>query len=292
MLYLELLKETLSVIFITIFVTLAIYILIFWLLRRYNKYNVRNFWFILCSIPFIPFMFFELSFYMASVKVENNIVEPARSYACSIAQTVDSYNTVVSDAVVGTLNNFISENSSKVQEKVVEGSKNVVGDINNTIKTTSVNFIDSCTIDDSLGINQDALVETVENIIDSVSNNAINVATSIEEDVINQATTLVTESATNVVSETVQLLPQNIVAELKIKFPALALFLTDNGIDGDTSEEIVDSIFGKVKDAIKSFRIQRVLSLLKFAFVFIGLSLFFGWRKQKCKAKKRLMSEQ
>ena len=115
---------------------------------------------------------------------------------------------------------------------------------------------------------------------------------TIEEDVINQATTLVTESATNVVSETVQLLPQNIVAELKIKFPALALFLTDNGIDGDTSEEIVDSIFGKVKDAIKSFRIQRVLSLLKFAFVFIGLSLFFGWRKQKCKAKKRLMSEQ
>lgn len=291
MLYLELLKETLSVIFISVFVTLAIYILIFWLLRRYNKYNVRNFWFILCSIPFIPFAFFELSFYMASVKVENNIVEPARAYACSIAQTVDSYNTVVSDAVVGTINNFISENSRKVQEKVAEGITDVVENINNKVKTTLVNYVDSFTIDDSLGINQDELVEIVDNI-DSVSNNAIYIATSFEEDVISKTTTLVTESATNVVTETVQLLPPNIVAELKVRFPALALFLTDKGIDGDTSEEIIDSIFGKVKYAIKLFRFQRVLSLLKFALVFIGLSLFFGWRKQKNKAKKILISEQ
>ena len=290
MLGLELLMESLSVVFFSLLATLVIYVLIFWLLKRHNKYNVRNFWFILCSIPFIPYLFLQLSLYMACIKVENNIIEPARTYACSFAQKVDSYITVASDAVVGTINDVVSENSNKVKEIVTEEITNVIVNTKDSLKTTLADGVESHAIADSLGVNQDVLVKTVDILVDSLSDNTINVATSIGEDVINQTSNLVTESATNVVNQTAKLLPTNLIAELKDKFPSLALFLSDKGIIGDNSEEIVDSIFRIVKDAIKVFRVLRVLSLIKVTVVFIGLSLFFGWWKKKRKAKKMLMT--
>ncbi|MBR5332802.1 MAG: hypothetical protein IKV32_05875 [Muribaculaceae bacterium] len=200
MLYLELLRGTLSVIIFSIFITLVIYFFVLWGLKKINKYNVRNFWFIICSIIFIPFLFFELSLYFAGSKVEENFVSPAHEYARSLAEKVDIYTSTAANTVNGTVDNFTSSKE--------------------------------------------------------------------------------------------ELLPTNIVSELKKKYPKLSIFLTDKGINGDSSEDIITSIFGKVEDAITNFKLQRVFAIVKFAIVFIGFSLFFGWRKKKRKEKKQLLSSQ
>jgi hypothetical protein len=85
-------------------------------------------------------------------------------------------------------------------------------------------------------------------------------------------------------------LPTNIVGELKNKFPSLSLFLTDKGIDGDTGEEIVASMFNKVTLAITQFKHSRILSLLKCILIFAALSLLSGWCKQKRISRKKEIS--
>lgn len=128
-----------------------------------------------------------------------------------------------------------------------------------------------------------AVNKTVDNF---VSKKAEEVKDEIGDEIVDCTVGLIKESTTGVVSETMNLMPTNLVSELKEKFPALSIFLTDQDINGDTCEEIINSIFNKVTNAIDSFKITRILTLLKYTIFFVLLSLFCGWRKTKRKQKK------
>jgi hypothetical protein len=245
MIYFELLKEALSVVIISVLVTIVVYIVLCWLLAKWNKYNIRNLWFILGSIIFIPFMLWELSLFLACSKVDRTLMEPAHTYACSLAHGIDNYSTEAPKAINGVIENFISAKGGKAKKIIT----NKLSGVFNKAKGG---------------------LEIVAAQTDNILNNTIGYAT---------------EAATTAVGNTMESLPKNIVAELKEKFPALSIFLTDHGIDGENSEEIIESIFSKINDAIESFKTKRLWALGKFAIVFIPLSVFFGWHKKKRKTE-------
>ena len=284
MLYLELLKETLSVVVISILATLVLYILMCWILSKFNKYNVKNFAFIFCSFLFIPFMLYELSLFFAGNKVERTLVEPARKYAQTIAYGVDTYTSVVSETVNKAVDSFVSKKVEEVKDKMGDEIENIIVDANDTL--TKIVDNTQLFLSDSLRINADVVGMSINCAIDSLSSNTINAAVSKIGDIVDCTAGVIKESTAGAVSETMNLIPANLVSKLKEKFPALSIFLTEQGINGDTCEEIINSVFNKMTDAINSFKISRILTLLKYTIFFVLLSLFCGWRKTKRKQRQ------
>lgn len=141
MLYFELLKETISVIGYSVLLSLICYVLLAWLLWKQNKYNLKNAWFILGSIVLVPFLFFEMSFYLAAEKVNNCMVEPAKQYACSFVSKIDTYSETIPTFVNGVVENVVAEKTENIKQKVSESVTSAVGVVQDSLKMAINNGI-------------------------------------------------------------------------------------------------------------------------------------------------------
>ena len=284
MLYFELLRETISVIGFSLLLTIFLYVLLSILLWKQNKYNLKNIWFFLGSIILVPFVFFELSLYLAANKVDNKIVEPAQEYACSFASKIDNYSTIVPSAVNRVVEKVVNEKSETIKQKTSEELSSIINEVHDSLNASVTQKIAQMT--DSLGDVPMLIGETVENSIDILSDSALNLTVSNNTKAIDETTELIVDFTTGSIDKAMDKLPTNLVGELKNKFPALSIFLTDKGIEGENSEEIVSSVFNKATLAIQHFKQSRMKVVIKFILTFTILSLLLGTWKQKCKAKK------
>lgn len=284
MLYFELLRETLSVIGGALVSALIVYIVLSILLWKQNKYNLKNIWFVLGSIALVPFLFFELSFYLAARKVDNKIVEPAKAYACSFVAKIDNYTTTVPAAINNFVGNAVSEKSGYLKKKTEEELTSILNQTHDSLESILNHQILS--ISDSVNSISTLVCENVENIIDTLSESALELTIDKSSEVIDNAAEFIVVSTDQTIDISMQMLPTNLVGELKNKFPALSLFLTDQGIDGDSGEEIVSSLFDKANVAIKHFKRSRMVALIKFVLIFTVVSLLLGFWKEKRKAHK------
>ena len=286
MLYFELLKETISVIGYSVLLSLICYVLLAWLLWKQNKYNLKNAWFILGSIVLVPFLFFEMSFYLAAEKVNNCMVEPAKQYACSFVSKIDTYSETIPTFVNGVVENVVAEKTENIKQKVSESVTSAVSVVQDSLKMAINNGI--AKVADSLS--HVVYSKIVESAVDTLAESMIKSNESKVYQIIDKTTCTIELSAEHIINKSTDILPTNIVGELKKKFPSLSLFLTDKGIDGDTGEEIVASMFNKVTLAITQFKHTRILSLLKCILIFAALSLLSGWCKQKRISRKKEIS--
>ena len=284
MFYLELLKGAISVLGSSILFAVLAYALIFLVLVIVNRSYVKTAWFIVCSVIFLPFAFVQLSLYSATKKIEQGIVPSAYSYACSLANKVDTYSAsapgTINDAVGRAVSDEVENVKKKYADKITSIVKEKRDNLDNLVEHAEKYGLDS------LGVNTELLAESV-NVVDSFSNAAVEMAVATTNAVIDEAAGMITKTTGQVITETMPLHPVNIVDELKDKYPALSMFITDKGIEGDTNEEVINSIFDKIYSAIESFKTRRLLSIIRFALLFMVLSLFFGWRKQKREAKEK-----
>lgn len=88
--YFSLITSSILVVVWAILATIALYLIVLFALRYFNKYNVRNTWFILLSVFAIPFFVIEFSMAFALLKVKNTVVVEAQNYACSLAEQIDN----------------------------------------------------------------------------------------------------------------------------------------------------------------------------------------------------------
>ena len=284
MLYFELLRETLSVIGISLLLTILIYLLLSILLWKQNKYNLKNIWFIVGSIILVPFVFFELSLYLAANKVDNKIVESAQEYACSFASKIDNYSTIVPSAVNRAVEKVVNEKSEIIKQKTTEDLSLIINEVHDSLNTSAIQK--SAQMADSLGNVSMSIGKTVENSIDILSDSVLDLTVSSSSKAIEETKELIVDFTIDTVDKTMDKLPTNLVGELKNKFPALSIFLTDKGIEGENSEEIVSSVFNKATLAIKHFQRSRMIVVIKFILTFTIVSLLLGTWKKKRKAKK------
>lgn len=282
MLYIELLKETLSVIGYSLFLTVFCYVLLSWLLWKQNKYNIKNVWFIIGSVVLVPFLFIGLSGYLAADKVNDSVIEPAKNYACSFASKVDRYSEAVPTVISGVAENVVTEGGKFIKQKVSVEVESIVSVAQDSLQSA----IDSRLVAVSDSLSCAAYSGIAEGAVDALADSVIALTVSNASKIVDRVVDAVEEPLENVINMSIDLLPTNVVVELKNKFPALSLFLTDKGIDGDTSEEIVASIFNKATTAIKKFKNSRIRAILKYVLIFSALSLLAGWRKERRMARK------
>ena len=230
------------------------YALLAFVLWKQNKYNLKNFWFVLGSFALVPLVFFQLSLYFAASKVDNRIVEPAQSYACSIAAKVDNYTKNLPATINDAVGNVVAKTSESIQNKVADELSSVIG--------------------------------AVQDSLDTLAESALDVAITKSSNTIDETVGLVTDAVDVSVNKAMMMLPTNLVGELKEKFPALSIFLTDQGIEGSNGEEIITSVFSKATTAIRHLKNSRVLALFKYLLIFTVLAIFFGRRKLKRIQKK------
>lgn len=289
MLYFELLREALSAVGVAFILTLIVYIVLSVLLWKQNKYNLKNIWFVLGSIVLVPFLFFELSIYLAASKVENRIVEPAQTYACSFAAKIDNYSTTVPSAINGFVGNIVSKKSGPIKTKAEEELASIINQVHDSLESVLNHKI--AAVSDSTSSTSSIVCENVENIIDTLSDSLIDLTISKSSEGIDKAAEFMVTSANETIDKAMDMLPTNLVGELKSKFPALSIFLTDKGIDGDNSEEIVSSLFKKVTIAIRDFKQSVMTRIIKLALTFTIVSLLLGFWKGKRKSKKEKSQE-
>lgn len=231
----------------------------------------------------IPFLFIELSAYLAADKVNDSVVEPARNYACSFATKVDRYSEAIPTVISSVAENVVSEGGKAIRQNVSVGVESIVSVARDSLDAAIESGLAAVSDSISYAVYSEIAEGAVEVLADSMKAITVSNASKIVD--------IVEESSKNVINRSVDLLPTTIVVELKNKFPALSLFLTDKGLDGDTSEEIVVSIFNKATIAIKQFKNSRMRALLIFVLIFAALSLLAGWRKERRKARKASMED-
>ena len=80
-------------------ITLSLWILILVLLKKINKYNVRNVWFWILSILHFPISVITLALLLSLGQIKTKVVSPAKDYAVSLVSTINSApHTIVNTA--------------------------------------------------------------------------------------------------------------------------------------------------------------------------------------------------
>lgn len=171
----------------------------------------------------LPFVFFELSLYLAANKVDNKIVEPAQEYACSFASKIDNYSTIVPSAVNRVVEKVVNEKSEIIKQKTIEELSSIINEVHDSLNTSATQKI--AQMADSLGYVSMSIGKTVENSIDILSDSALNLTVSSSSKAIDETNEFIVDFTTDSVDKAMDKLPTNLVGELKNKFPALSIFL-------------------------------------------------------------------
>ena len=90
--------HSIASLFLASFITLVVWVILLVILRKINKYTIKNFWFWALSVLIIPFAVISLSLIISAQKIQNKVVIKAQNYAVGLVATVNAAPHNVIDA--------------------------------------------------------------------------------------------------------------------------------------------------------------------------------------------------
>ena len=110
-------------------VTLAAWVAILLVLRKWNKYNVRNFSFWFLSVFLLPYAIGSLSLIISAERIQNRVVSRAQEYAMEMVIKINAFPHDVVNAASSYTHGKISDVVEMPESRIVEYAAEYAGSL-------------------------------------------------------------------------------------------------------------------------------------------------------------------
>ena len=125
------------------FITLVVWVILLVVLRKINKYTIKNFWFWALSVLIIPFAVISLSLIISAQKIQNKVVIKAQNYAVGLVATVNAAPHNVIDAATAIAQGKVDGLADKAHGDVASLAAGVAAGVTDNVIDNVAMKVDS-----------------------------------------------------------------------------------------------------------------------------------------------------
>lgn len=128
---------------LAVLVSLLFYIILCIALWKHNKYNVKNGWYIVVSLIYLPALIIESVLFSSAFSIKANMVNPAHEYASGLAISLDSLADNTSSYISGVVDTPFKDEISRTVSSLFDSyNLDILSELKDRIPSVSQFLVD------------------------------------------------------------------------------------------------------------------------------------------------------